>query len=412
MRLALRRDLFRPPKLRVVTEEDRERHATWMELFSDLAVVAVIGQLSGILKHDYSGPGLLLFLFLFVPIWWAWVGNTFYLSRFDSDDLLHRLLGLVQIALIASMAMSVPSAAEGQHLGYVVSYVGMRLLLIFQYFFAGLYNPHVRKLTDKYILGFGVSVAIWVISLWLPSEVRPVLWGLALLIDFAIPLLSRSLHVRFPPNESHLPERFGLFTIIVLGEAVLAAVVGAISGALFTLDKLIAGVALVVSFAIWWLYFEGVSASEIRLPTTPEAAGRYLWWMFTHLPLHMAIVAGAVGVEHAMHLPPTEAFHASDGIVFVGASFLIMLCNHMLYNAALPKEAVRQSYHLGWPHYVVTGLTGVLIFATHRFSAVGLILMVAGLFVVHVLLTLRDRAPRIPKRDMDISDYMAWWEGG
>jgi low temperature requirement protein LtrA len=412
MRLALRKDLFRPPKLRVVTEEDRERHATWMELFGDLAVVAVISQLGSVLKHDYSGSGLVTYFVLFLPVWWSWVGNTFYLSRFDSDDLLHRLFGLVQIALVASLAMSIPSAAEGHYVAYVASYVALRLLLIFQYFFAGRHNPNVRQLTNSYIAGFGGAVLLWVISLFVPQPMVMPLWGAAILIDFSIPVVARSLHVKFPPNASHLPERFGLFTIIVLGEAVLSAVVGAISTEIMTIDRLIAAIALIISFAIWWLYFEGVSASEIRLPTDRASATRYQLWMFSHLPLHMAIVAGAVGTERAMHVKPGEPFYGPDGFILASVSFVVMLCMHLLFNAALPKEAAKQAVALSWPHYILTGLSGLLIFVADRFSALALVSVLAGIFVLHVLLTLRDRAPRIPKRDVDISDYMAWWDGG
>jgi hypothetical protein len=88
----LKTGLIKPPRLRTDAAEEREMHATWLELFYDLVFVAAISQLAGNLSRDYSLKGLLHFTVLFVPVWWAWIGQTFYLTRFNSDDIGHRLL--------------------------------------------------------------------------------------------------------------------------------------------------------------------------------------------------------------------------------------------------------------------------------------------------------------------------------
>ncbi|MCU0517874.1 MAG: low temperature requirement protein A [Oscillatoria sp. Prado101] len=44
-----------------------------------------------------------------------------------------------------------------------------------------------------------------------------------LLADFITPLTGGKLVAEIPPSFTHVPERLGLFTIIVLGEAVIAA---------------------------------------------------------------------------------------------------------------------------------------------------------------------------------------------
>jgi low temperature requirement protein LtrA len=82
--------LFRSPQLRVREGVEEERHATWLELFYDLLFAAVVAQLLLQLSHDLSPFGILMFVLLFVPVWWAWVGQAFYAARFDTDDLGHR----------------------------------------------------------------------------------------------------------------------------------------------------------------------------------------------------------------------------------------------------------------------------------------------------------------------------------
>ena len=51
-------------------------------------------------------------------------------------------------------------------------------------------------------------------------------WALGLVIDFATPLICSKLQIQLPPHPSHLAERFRLFTMIVLGEAMIAVVDG------------------------------------------------------------------------------------------------------------------------------------------------------------------------------------------
>ena len=78
-------------------KEEKERHASWLELFHDLVFVAVVSQLSENLSHDISWTGILSFIALFIPVWFAWIGATFFASRFGTDDLAHRILTLLQM---------------------------------------------------------------------------------------------------------------------------------------------------------------------------------------------------------------------------------------------------------------------------------------------------------------------------
>lgn len=88
-------------------KEEKERHATWLELFYDLVFVAVVSQLSENLDHDISLMGLLSFVALFIPVWFAWLGATFFATRFGTDDLVHRILTLLQMMGAAAMAVNV-----------------------------------------------------------------------------------------------------------------------------------------------------------------------------------------------------------------------------------------------------------------------------------------------------------------
>ena len=69
-----------------------EQKVGWLELFYDLVYVATIIALGNKLSEDSSTEGVLAFAALFVPIWWSWTGMAFYMTRFNQDDVGHRLL--------------------------------------------------------------------------------------------------------------------------------------------------------------------------------------------------------------------------------------------------------------------------------------------------------------------------------
>ena len=102
-----------PPRLRTLDDED-ERHATWLELFFDLVFVVAVAQLADGLAADPSVHGFLVFAGLFVPVWWAWVGYTFYADRFDTDDPLHRILMIAGMFGVAVLATVIPDAFHGE----------------------------------------------------------------------------------------------------------------------------------------------------------------------------------------------------------------------------------------------------------------------------------------------------------
>jgi low temperature requirement protein LtrA len=93
----------------------KERHVTWLENIYDLIVAIIVLQLSRDLNQDVSVYGFLSFIALFIPVVWSWVGVTFYATRFETDDLAHRLLMLLQIAAAAFMTVSIPDRLLGKN---------------------------------------------------------------------------------------------------------------------------------------------------------------------------------------------------------------------------------------------------------------------------------------------------------
>ncbi len=263
--MKFRSDIIKRPQLRSRMDGDSERHADWLELLYDLVFVAAISLLTINLSYDYSFSNFLKSIPLFFVIWWGWVGHTFYLSRFGTDDVLHRILTMLQMLAVASLAVNVKGAFGPNGAGFAISYAFLRLFLIAEYFRAGRHIPEAKQLTNHYCIGFSAAAILWAISAFVPDPWRYILWGIALIIDLLTPITAGEKHIKIPPHATHLPERFGLFTIILIGEAVVS-IVFRMSDLGFTLSTEITGIlGLIIAFSFWWGYFEEAKGAETRV---------------------------------------------------------------------------------------------------------------------------------------------------
>ncbi len=275
------------------SETDHHRKVSWLELFYDLVYVAIIVQLGNKLSDNVSAEGFVEFLLLFIPIWWVWMGTTFYSNRFRADDLVHRLLVFAQIFVVSGLAITVANGLGETSVGFALCYAAARGLLIVMYLRVVALIPEARPLARRYVTGFAIAAVIWVISAFVPPPLRFVLWVVGLLIDFWTPLSpgSRALQNKLPPSPHHLPERLGLFTIIVFGESFIK-VIGGYSHHDITLPLVGMGLlGIVLVGSLWWLYFENVADKPIQ-----RATMRAQGWIYAHLPLQLGLTALAVGI--------------------------------------------------------------------------------------------------------------------
>jgi low temperature requirement protein LtrA len=322
----MKKILWKPPRLRIGEGAEGERHATWLELFYDLLYASVVAQLTFQLSQNLSGFGVLTFLVLCVPVWWAWVGQSFYADRFDTDDLGHRLFIIAQMFAVAAMAVTVHAGLGHGSAGFALSYAAVRFILVGEYLGAHVWVPAARPLTKRYGLGFGAAAAIWLVSALVPPPGRFYLWGLGFLIDFATPLTAgEKLHSKLAPHAAHLPERFALFILIVLGEAIAGVVMGLTKHAWNVPSGLTAALGLSLAFSFWWVYFDNIASAAIRAARTRGRIWLYQGWLYAHLPLVIGLAASAVGVQLAVASPQALALPPKERWLICGAAALVLL---------------------------------------------------------------------------------------
>ena len=321
--------------------KNEERHATWLELFYDLVFVVTISQLSHYLFHDVSLSNFFGFLFLFIPVWWSWVGTAFFATRFYSDDIKHRLLLLLQMGGAGAMAVNISGAFSNTFSGFALSYAFMRFILVIEYvrvFRATTTKQITSKsiipnpLIKRYIVGFSIAAIIWLISAFVPvAEERFVLWVIGLIVDFATPITAGKLHSQFAPDISHLPERMGLFTLIVLGEAIAGIITGMTDQVWNIYSVIVTSLGLCISFSLWWLYFDSSGRLPIHILKEKGSITIYYIWLYTHFPLVVAITAVGVGIRRLVSSDQHSALANSDLWLICGSVAMSLISQAILH---------------------------------------------------------------------------------
>ena len=301
------------------------RRVTWLELFFDLVFVAAVAQAGAPLSHDYSPAGLFSYSFLFLLIWWARSGHTLYSTRFDHDDLVQRVLILVQCFIAAVMAANAKEALDSDSsAGFGAAYAGMRIVLVIQYLRARRV-PETRQLTTRYAIGFGIAALLWIVSATLPVPARYWVWGLALFVDFLTPWLAVTHSMRFPPDATHFPERFGLFTIILLGEFVAAVMRGIESQEYWSFAAAsTAFLGMTFVFIVRWWYFDVAHSANERHIRSRRQAAIFQVWHYAHLPMFLAIGVSGVGFERMISLQAGEELTRGEISILCAAVSVLM----------------------------------------------------------------------------------------
>ncbi|GGL21813.1 membrane protein [Sphaerisporangium melleum] len=284
--------------------DEPNRVASQLELLFDLtfvvAVAAVTAQLAHKIAEGHALSGVVPFLQVFFAIWWAWMNFTWFASSYDTDDVPYRLLTMVQMAGVLVLAAAVPAAAEhGDYRFVTFGYVIMRIGLVVLWLRAGLADPARRSTALRYAAGITVLTVGWLYhSVLAPMVAELPLFVVLAVLELAVPRWAeRAEPTTWHPH--HIAERYGLFTIILLGESVLAASRGVEAALAMTGISspfvVIAVSGLVVLFALWWLYFlvdagEGLSDRRDR---------SYLWG-YGHYGIFAALAALGAGLEVAV----------------------------------------------------------------------------------------------------------------
>src|SRR5829696_710004 len=385
--------LIRPPRLHL----GREGTASRLELFFDLAYVLVVMELAKAFYEDLTWHGFAVMTGLFLAMWFSWVGFILYANRFDTDDIVFRIAKLAATGTIAGCAASASDAIGKLAVPFAACYLGNRLVLLALYLRAWRHVHEARPTIVVYLIIVGLSAALWAVSLVVPDPIRYVVWAIAVLVSAAGPVLATLRSDTAPLHVEHLPERFALLVILVLGEAVGGAARGLHDAS---------WAAIAIAAGMWWIYFDvttpssapklrEVEAGQENAQSSADPAessrrvsdARYDFFIYGHLPLTFGIVLAGVGLEELV-VHPDKAAPSAAGWVFA--------CGLILFVAgvALVISGSTETMRTIWP-WPVAAIPIVLLGALVPFRGS---LLLTATYAVGILLlaALGTRAIRQP----------------
>jgi low temperature requirement protein LtrA len=391
----------RPPRLHL----GREGTASRLELFFDLAYVLVVLELAKVFYQGLTWHGAAVLAGLFVTIWFSWVGFTLYANRFDTDDVVFRIGKLIATGSIAGCAASASDAAGKLAVPFAACYLGSQLVLLALYIRAWRHVQEARPTVGVYLLTVGLSAALWGVSLVVPSPARYLLWAIAVLVSAAGPVLATLRSDKHPLHIEHLPERFALLVILVLGEAVGGAARGVHDASWAPISIGVGVLGFAVVAGIWWIYFDITAPSSARelqdvdeeedaeLSSATEdtdshvSDARHDLFVYGHLPLTFGIVLAGVGLEELIVHPDKAAPSVAGWVLASGLALF-------LSGVALVISGTTQTLRSIWP-WPVAAIPIVLLGALVPFPAS---LLLTATYAVGILLLAAQgtRASRRP----------------
>jgi low temperature requirement protein LtrA len=301
---------------KMVARDPHEAHraSTPLELFFDLCFVVAIAQAGTCLHHGIAhahfGQAIGSYLLLFFAIWWAWMNFTWFASAYDCDDPAYRIKTFIQMAGALVIAAGVPRAFEqGQWRIIIAGYAIARIGLIANWLRAASSDPARRKTALRMAGALAVVQVLWIGAGFMPAANWFYLWFALALLELAVPIWAERAGAT-PWHPHHMAERYGLLTLIVLGESVLGATLAmqaALDDAHPTAELYsVIGGGILVLFAMWWLYFD----RESHGPS--ETGALAFLWGYGHFVIFVAAAAVGAGLAVAADYSVHKA-HISTG---------------------------------------------------------------------------------------------------
>ncbi|MHB1872556.1 MAG: low temperature requirement protein A [Steroidobacteraceae bacterium] len=372
-------------------------HVTSEELFFDLVYAFALTQLSHLLWHHLTAPGVAQALILWFAVWLGWQYTCWVTNWFDPQTPAIRTLLVASMALALVMASSIPQAFAERGWLFALAYVAMQVGRS-AYVVARLPAGHPLAANYRRILVWVLIAAIfWVAGGLAAPRLRLLLWLVAVLCEylspmfgFALPGLGRSRTSEWTIEGAHLAERCQQFVIVALGESLLATGAAlARAGIPSVGESLAALLAFLGTLAMWWLYF-GTSSRDARAAIVqshdPGRMGANFHYI--HVILIAAIIAAAVGGEVVLARP----FGAPAG---VQAAALAAGPSLYLLGSAIYKRVVYGVIPLS--HVLAAGVLVLLAPAAGQVNLISLAALgTAVLLVVSYWETRMGRCPAAP----------------
>ena len=384
-----RKLLWRPDDF---TPDRPPRRVSWLELFHDLVYVVAVSRLTHGLLHTHGLKDFLLFALLFGLVIWSWMNGTYYFDLHGNQGLWTRALTWLQMVCAACVAITVGHVFDGHHRSFAIAFCGMQTLITGLWWSTGFFQRDHRFLSVPHSLTYTVALCLMITSIFTDPPTATRLWSVTLLLNFGVELvlfrrfekLMDTLKTQFKPSSS-IVERFGLFTIIVLGEGILGILMGMEDPERWQGRQWASfGLCMVIAFLLWWLYFEVLGDRQAK-----AGFGSYVLLNLFHLPLFAAFAMLGPGLNLILGesaAPDGKARWMVAVAIGAGMAMIVALSSIMDNEHLSGRDRLREGLRMCGASVLLIALPYLLPgIATHWFLAAVALLL--GVLVVQGTLT-------------------------
>lgn len=350
-------------KPKKIADVEDSREVSFLELFYDLAYVGIIYQITHALVAHLGVVELGQYIALYAMVWFAWVNGTLYHEMHGNNDLRTRGFTFLQVFALAFIAIFAPTAFGSGADGFAISYATFLAIVAFLWWRTGVHDSEHRPLTVPYTIGFLVTTTMFVGSIFVAQPVSFYMWIAGIVFALLLPIVIQRKNIDVTDEHREqamkirpsLVERFGLLTIIVLGEAIASVMRGASYNYVIDLDVVILVLlGLFISAAMWWSYFDLVAR---RLPI--QRVGTRMAWIYLHLPVTLCIGLVASGLLYLLEHP--ESVSELDRWLIVGSVAVYLVCLAILIQTLQVRPENRIVYRKASGVAVIAAVLIILI---------------------------------------------------
>jgi low temperature requirement protein LtrA len=305
------------------------QRATLLELLFDLVFVAAIALSSMSLAGNLSWAGAVQVLLPLMAVWWVWSITTLLTDFYDPQRVLIQLVILGTTLGSVLLAAAVPQAFGSRGLVFACVYtavhIGRGIVLV-----ASLRgNGAAQARAGRFAIWFAVSGVAWIGGGLAGTDLRAVLWVLALAVDYVsaglrypVPGIGRVPLEQYGKAGEHLGERYQQFMILALGDLILVPTIKYSQTEPSAARTCAFLAAFGTTLLIWQIYV--YRAGALLRSVVNRRPGRVVRWApYTHVIMVCGIVATAAGSDLVVGRPTGDT-PAGWVAVIVGGSVLFL----------------------------------------------------------------------------------------
>lgn len=298
--------------------EGRDSHSvSTIELFFDLVFVFALTQVTDLMADDTTPVTLFRGALILVVMWWCWVGYSWLGNVTKPDEGLIRVGVYSAMAAVFIAAITIPESFDDLPGGlsgpvvFAACYFAVRIVHLGLFFAFSREDPTLRRQLVRWLPSIALATTLLLIASQTTGVTQTSLWVAAVVADYVGTALAGSGWKL--ASAAHFAERHGLIVIVALGESIVATGIGIAQAPVSW--PIIAGVvlALVVSCALWWTYFDVSALLAERALAAAEGTRQIVLarngYTFLHLPMVIGIIFLSLGLKKVLGYVSGEDDH-------------------------------------------------------------------------------------------------------